>query len=110
MTDPATFNHPRKSRLTILLILGGVLMIPAFFAWVVNVEIGMRTIFPGWKLLESILPSFIYDSFLIFSDDLSTISTFIPLLLILYPFVMGWKILKLKAEHEGALSKLEHDP
>ncbi|MDA1078960.1 MAG: hypothetical protein O2908_07900, partial [Verrucomicrobia bacterium] len=110
MTDPATFNHPRKSRLTILLTLGGVLMIPAFFAWVVNVEIGMRTIFPGWKLLESILPSFIYDSFLIFSDDLSTISTFIPLLLILYPFVMGWKILKLKAEHEGALSKLEHDP
>jgi hypothetical protein len=110
MTDPAVSNHLRKSRLTILLILGGVLMIPAFFAWVVNVEIGMRTIFPGWKLLESVLPSFIYDSFLIFSDDLSTISTFIPLLLILYPLVMSWKVWKLKAEQEGALSKLEHDP
>ena len=85
-------------------------MIPAFFAWIVNVEIGMRTIFPGWKLLESVLPSFIYDSFLIFADDLSTISTFIPLLLILYPLVMSWKVWKLKAEQEESLSKLEHDP
>ena len=110
MTDPIVSNTLRKNRLKILLVSGGILLVPAFFAWLVNVETGMRTLFPEWKLFESILPGFIYDSFLIFADDLSTISTLIPLLLLIYPLWMGWKILKLKAEEEAELSKLEHDP
>ena len=107
MTDPIVSNTLRKNRLKILLVSGGILLVPAFFAWLVNVETGMRTLFPAWKLFESVLPGFIYDSFLIFADDLSTISTLIPLLLLIYPLLMAWKILKLKAEEETDLSKLE---
>ena len=97
-------NTLRKNRLKILLVSGGILLVPAFFAWLVNMETGMRTLFPEWKLFESVLPGFIYDSFLIFADDLSTISTLIPLLLLIYPLWMGWKILKLKAEEEAEAS------
>jgi len=91
------------SRRRSLLLLGLACLIPLPFclgAFLVNVEIALRIFSPTFHPLEHVLPPGLYHAWAVLSADLSTVSTLIPLLLLVFPLAQTMRIFR----------RLESDP
>ena len=77
-------------------LFGGslVLLLVSIVAWLVNLEIALQSLVPGVVLVSDLLPAGIHEKFVWLSADLSTISTLVPVLLLLFPCLQSWNVLK----------------
>ena len=78
-------------------------------AWLVNLEIALQTISVELVLVSDLLPEKLYHWLEVFSADLSTISTLVPVLLVLFPCVQSWNVLRV-GNDELARRQLSSDP
>lgn len=100
----------RKRRLSTLGWVSALLMIPATLAWLVNVEQAIRVWVPHWSVLEPLLPSAVFSFFDHFTADLSTVSTLVVVLLVLFPLVMARRVLLYAQHNRARLHRLIYDP
>lgn len=100
----------RVVRLRLLVVVCAILLAPTLLAFLVNLELAVRALAPGWRVLEFIVPGPIFQFFTPLAADLSAISTLVPLLLLLFPMVQGWRILSNQDADPGFINKLVFDP
>ncbi len=100
----------RQRRLSLLSSVSLLLLFPSFLLGLVNLELGLRVLVPGWVVLERIVPAGLFASMAFFSADLSSISTLVPVLLFLFPFFIARRILRHREGEEDALRQLVYDP
>ena len=100
----------RRFRLSLLSLSSLLFLLPTTLAWLVNIEEAIRIQRPTWSFLEPLMPSALYQALLPFSADLSTITTFVPLLLLGFPFVMSLRILRFGEDADLRLRQLIYDP
>ncbi|MDF3130565.1 hypothetical protein P0Y35_15260 [Kiritimatiellaeota bacterium B1221] len=86
------YVYPSKFRLALLGGISFLLCLPATLLWGVNLDFAIRVYRPEWRGLEGVLPAPIYQSFGVYCDDLSTISTLIVVLLFLFPLRLGVRV------------------
>lgn len=106
MTDLA---RPRR----LMLILAVLCFLPLHFvmgAFLVNVEIALRVFRPDVRFFDQILPKRLYELYAFLSADLSTVSTLIPVLMLIYPFVQALRIFRRQKTDPGFAQQLEADP
>ena len=84
----------RRVRLVSVAVVSFLFFVPALIAWLVNVDVAIQCLAPGWSGLLGADPTGVAEMFAFLSGDLSTISTFVPLLLVLFPLVQSLRILK----------------
>lgn len=102
-------DSPRRGlKLLCLVCLAG--LPPVLAAFAVNIELGLRVFFPGAVWLEHTLPAAWFARLAFFSVDLSTVSTLVPVLLLLYPLVQGLRVLRRPAHDHAFLRNLASDP
>ncbi len=99
----------RCGRLRWLMAGSAVLLVPAILLWLVNLEIGIRALFPNFVMLQPFYPAFLYRAFGNFSADLSTVSTLVPVLLLWFPLVQSRRILYRKG-NDAFTQNLEKRP
>ncbi len=100
----------RRARLTGVAILSILLGLPSLIAWVVNLEIGIRTIAPAWPSLVGDDPGRFLQILVFLSGDLSTISTLVPLLLFAFPLVQSLRILRRPYDDTASIHAMEALP
>ena len=82
-------NNRESRNLALVALVCLACLPPAMLAWLVNLELAVRVWAPQFLLLESSLPPGWFAWCATVSSDLSTITTLIPLLMLLYPLVTG---------------------
>ena len=105
-------NDPVRQRRS-LQILAVVCLLPLPFvigAFLVNIEIGLRVFWPGSHVFDHVLPQGLYSLYALLSADLSTVSTLIPVLMLLYPLVQAIRILRRQETDPGFVQQLEATP
>lgn len=100
----------RTFRLRVLTSVCAALLVPALLAFLVNLELAIRVLAPGWRFFEAFFPAFLFETFTALSADLSTISTLVPVLLLIFPLIQGWRILKNQDRDPGFSGRLSCDP
>lgn len=101
----------RRIRLTALAVVSLVLAILALAAWLVNLEIAIKTLVPEWSgALPAVPPNGFVGLLILLSGDLSTISTFVPLLLFVFPFVQSFRILRRPYDDTASIHAMEALP
>jgi len=103
-------NAVRNRRLTFLEWICGLLLIPATLAWLINVEMALRVIWPAWTQPDRLLASPAFDIFYRMAADLSTISTLVVVLLVLFPLIMARRVRAYAAHAPDRLRRLVYDP
>ena len=104
-TSPASFRGLRLLALACL-----VLLIPAAAFFLVNLELAARVFHPGFQFFERLLPAAVFRAGIPLSADLSTISTLVPVLILLFPLVQALRILRAGARAPAVLRELKADP
>ena len=105
-------NDPVRQRRS-LLILAIVCLLPLPFvigAFLVNIEVGLRVFWPNIHVFDHVLPQGLYGLYALLSADLSSVSTLIPLLILLYPLVQAIRILRQQKTDPGFAQQLEATP
>lgn len=100
----------KKRSLLIICTASFALMLPAFVAWLVNIEAAVNTFLPSWHLLSDIIPANIFILFNKLSLDLSTVSTLVPLMMLAFLFVQTFRVLKQLKNNPAFAHQLEADP
>jgi hypothetical protein len=93
--------------------LGGIsliLLIPGTLLWLVNLDIAIRVQRPSWQAVERFMPVEAYQSLSVYCEDLSTISTLIPVLLLLFPLLLVIRVWRWGKEAPGRLLHEVYDP
>jgi DNA repair exonuclease SbcCD ATPase subunit len=109
-THGAATASKRRARLTAIAAVCAVGLIPAIAIWLVNIKLGLEAVLPsatetaaapltGWTALLAPL-----------SGDLSTISTLVPILLLLFPLIQALRILRRHLGDEAAIHELHALP
>ena len=96
----------RRFRLSLLGLTTLLLLLHTTLAWLVNIEEALRIQRPAWNFFEPLMPATLYQAFLPFSADLSTISTLVPLLLLAFPCVMALRVLRFGDDAEARLRRI----
>jgi hypothetical protein len=102
----ATAHTQRRIRLGSLAILCAIALIPATVVWMANLYIGLAAVLSSASTWPTIPTDGSGALLHALSGDLSTISTLIPLLLLLFPLVQAIRILKRHAHDEAAIHEL----
>jgi hypothetical protein len=100
----------RAFRLRALVAVCAVLLAPALAAFLVNLELAIRVLAPGWRLAETVFPERLFRFFTPLAADLSAVSTLVPVLLLVFPLVQGWRILRRQNRDPGFPNRLVFDP
>ena len=103
-------NNRESRNLALVALVCLACLPPAMLAWLVNLELAVRVWAPQFLLLESILPPGWFAWCATVSSDLSTITTLIPLLMLLYPLVQAGRILRRLPANPAFAHTLEADP
>ncbi|MEI7899528.1 MAG: hypothetical protein WCK89_04705 [bacterium] len=105
-------SHAASRRRALLAIFFTCLMLLPFVlgAFLVNVEVAIRVFMPGFFLFSPFFPKGLYDLYVFLSADLSVVSTFVPLLMLVYPLVQSARILRRLDTEPGFAHQLEADP
>jgi len=101
---------PSKFRLALLGGVSFLLFLPATVLWLVNFDSALRVQRPEWQGFERIIPSKVYQTLSVYCDDLSTISTLIPLLLLLFPLILAVRVWKWGSDSPERLLHEIYDP
>ena len=97
------------SKTQVLFLSSLCVLVISLVAWLVNLEIALQTISLELVLVSDLLPEKLYNWLEVFSADLSTISTLVPVLLVLFPCVQSWNVLRV-GNDELARRQLSSDP
>ena len=103
-------NPARRGRLLIVIFVSAVFLITSVVAWIVNVEIGLQAILQHPTFLKSLIPGPIFRAFTPYGADLSTVTTFVGVLVFLYPILHGFKIIGTETNDPEKLSHMDPDP
>jgi len=103
-----TTRHFRTLGLLITICI--LLIIPTIAAWLVNTEIALQAVGIPCALLAERLPASLYGPLVRMATDLSTISTLVPLLILIFPIFMGIRIRVLAQFDPGYLHRVVYDP
>lgn len=87
-----------------------VLLLPCVVLWLVNLDIAIKAIQPEWEWLAAVLPENVYAPAATLAVDYSTVSTLVPALLLLFPFVMSIKINLRQRINPDYVHMVEWDP
>jgi hypothetical protein len=79
-------------------------------AWLVNLEIAIKTIAPGWSGVLPAEPRGLLALLVFLSGDLSTVSTLVPLLLFAFPLVQCLRILRRPYDDTASIHAMEALP
>ena len=96
--------------LRILIPVCVVLLVPAMAAWLVNIEIALQAVDMPCKVISYILPAGVYGALTPLTADLSTITTLVPVLLLVFPLFMAVRIRRFCASDPGYLHRVVYDP
>lgn len=99
-----------KARLQLFCIACFLLLLPSLAFFLVNLELAVRVLYPGFIFFERLLPGAIYRAGMPLSADLSTISTLVPFLIFLFPLVQGWRVLRAGDRARQLLREMQADP
>ena len=101
----------KNTRPLLLLCLAcALLLLPTFAIFLVNVELAVRALYPAFRFFEHLLPGSLYRAGLPLSADLSTISTLVPVLLLLFPLVQGLRLLRAGERAPVLRREMQADP
>ncbi len=104
-------NQSNRRRALIAIIVTCLIPLPFVIgAFLVNIECAVRVFKPDFLVFDSVFPKGLYDLYLILSSDLSLVSTFVPLLMLVYPIVQAARILRHLESEPWFAQKLENDP
>lgn len=106
----STYPQFSKIRLALLGSISFLLLIPSTLVWLVNLDVALRIHYPTWQGVQSWLPAVGYGGLLDYCDDLSTISTFIPMMLCLFPLVLAWRVFRWGSDAPERLLHEVYDP
>ena len=87
-----------------------LLLLPALALFLVNLELAIRVLYPAFMLFERILPGWIYRAGVPFAADLSTISTLVPVMMLAFPLVQGWRVLRAGDRAGAVVREMQADP
>ena len=101
-----------KTRLAVFLLWLPtlILSVPALAAWLVNTELAVRVFRPQFSLMSSLLPASVYSVLAHLSLDLSTVSTFVPLLMLLFLLVQSSRIMLRRSSWQTFAAGLDAAP
>ncbi len=100
----------RKQGLLVFTLFCFFLLIPSLLAWLVNVEVAVQALNAEWKALVFLIPARVFNTFQPLAVDLSTISTLVPFLLLVFPFTQGLRIILRTRKDPSALHEIEWLP
>ncbi|MBT3296011.1 MAG: hypothetical protein HN919_06985 [Verrucomicrobia bacterium] len=100
----------RRLRLATVATLSLLVGLPALAAWLVNIDVAIQTVLPGWRGLVGTSPSGLLRALVFLSGDLSTISTLVPLLLLAFPLVQSLRILRRPYDDTASIHAMEALP
>lgn len=103
-------NPARKGRLLIIIFVSAVFLITSLVAWIVNLELGLHAMLNHPSFLKSLIPGPIFRAFMPYGADLSTVTTFVAVLVFLYPILHGFKIIGTETSNPEKLAHLDPDP
>ena len=104
-------NDTNRRRAIIAIIVTCLIPLPFVIgAFLVNFECAVRVFKPGFFLFNNFFPKRLYDLYLFLSADLSLVSTFVPLMILVYPLVQAVRILRHLESEPGFGHQLEADP
>lgn len=87
-------NYRSVGKPGVLVGVCAALLVPTVIAWLVNLELAIKVFAPSWKVLEYVLPGWLFRAGMLLAADLSTVSTLVPLLLILFPLIQGSRAMR----------------
>jgi hypothetical protein len=85
---------PLNRKLRVFCAIIFFLLIPTLAVFLINLELAIRVLFPGFLLFARIFPGWLFQLGVPLSADLSTISTLVPLMMLAFPLVQGWRVLR----------------
>ncbi len=100
---------PHKRPLLLLAAASTALLVPALLAWLVNIETAIQAFRPDWTPLGALFPR-MAGAFAITALDLSTVTTFVPLLMLLFPIVQSIRIVRRVDADPAFAHQLDADP
>jgi hypothetical protein len=103
-------SKTRKLPLIAVCTASFILLIPATIAWLVNLEAAVQIFSPSQHLIAHILPPATFTIFNKIALDLSTVSTFVPLLMLLFLFAQTLRVLRRLKTDPAFAHQLEADP
>ena len=104
-------NNAARRRSLLAIIIACLIPLPFVIgAFLVNIECAGRIFKPDFFLFNNVFPKWLYDLYVFLSADLSLVSTFIPLLMLIYPLVQAIRILRRLETEPGFAHQLEADP
>ena len=98
----------RKLRFFCTLCL--LLLIPSTAVFLVNLELAIRVLVPGFLFFERLLPAGLFRFGVPLSADLSTISTLVPVLMLAFPLVQGLRVLRAGEQRRTVVREMQADP
>lgn len=100
----------RRARLSGVATASIVLAAFSLAAWLVNLEVAVKAIAPGWAGFIGPDPHGLLKLLVFLSGDLSTVSTFVPLLLFFFPFVQSVRILRRPYDDTASIHAMQALP
>lgn len=110
MNDIESRAGKRRGLMLITALISLLVFIPSVFAWLVNLHVAIQSLVPGWHGWIADNPDRIVGFFVSLSEDLSTISTFVFVLLSLFPLVQSLRILKKQNDGPASVYSMEALP
>lgn len=102
---------PPRQRSLVLLALACLVPLPfCFGAFLVNIEVAIRVFYPGLHVLGRLIPQNLYHIWEILSADLSTVSTLIPVMILVFPLGQIIRILWRQESDPTFAQRLGPDP
>lgn len=77
-----------------------ILLIPSVLIWIVNLEIAIQSLSPDWSLFSKLIPAGVFQKLSPFAADYSTVTTFVPLLIFLFPLISSFMVLRRAGDDE----------
>jgi len=100
----------RNRRLASLEWACGLLLIPATLAWLINIEMALKVVWPAWAQRDRLLASPAFDLFYRMAADLSTISTLVIVLILFFPLLMARRVRAYAQHNPDRMRRLVYDP
>lgn len=100
----------RRVQLTGVAVVCLALVIPSLAAWLVNLNLAIKMAAPGWVSVIPETPTGLLKLLVSLSGDLSTISTFVPVLLFAFPLIQSVRILRRPHDDTASIHAMEALP
>lgn len=101
-------NSVNRGRLSIVILFCTLVLIPSILAWIVNIDVAIVEITKAAGPI--FVPAFLYNALEPLCGDLSTVTTFVAVLVFFYPIIHALKFMGADSTNSSRLRALDPDP